>query len=165
ETLSQPGVLTPEGSIQDITYPTYDLPSFAIVPRRLNDLRLIHGSCRKTHGESLDALVAVDKMIREALEQDPKKRPHQLFLTGDQIYVDDVADALLFMLMDASQTLLGWSETLPDVKNTEELNPGKRNILATQTAGLTASFTKINTICCLAKSHLFTLGEFLTMYL
>jgi hypothetical protein len=76
-----------------------------------------------------------------------------------------VADALLFMLMDASQTLLGWSETLPDVKNPEELNPGKRNIIATQTAGLTASFTKINTLCCLAKSHLFTLGEFLAMYL
>jgi hypothetical protein len=165
ETLSQPGILTPEGSLKDITYPQYDLPSFAIVPRRLDDLRIIHGSCRKTHGESLDALVTVDKMIREALEQNPKKRPHQLFLTGDQIYVDDVADALLFMLMDASQTLLGWSETLPDVKNPEELNPGKRNILATQTAGLTASFTKINTLCCLAKSHLFTLGEFLAMYL
>jgi hypothetical protein len=55
------------------------LPSFALVPSHLNDLRLIHGSCRKPHGESLDALVTVDKMIREALEQDPKKRPHQLF--------------------------------------------------------------------------------------
>lgn len=165
ETLNQPGVLTPDGSMKDITYPQYDLPSFAIVPSHLNDVRIIHGSCRKVHGESLDALVAVDKMIREALEQDPKKRPHQLFLTGDQIYVDDVADALLFMLMDASQTLLGWSERLPDVKNPEELNPGKRNILTTHTAGLTASFTKINTICCLAKSHLFTLGEYLAMYL
>ncbi|WP_017316024.1 metallophosphoesterase family protein [Mastigocladopsis repens] len=165
ETLHQPGVLTPEGSIKNITYPQYELPSFALVPSHLNDVRIIHGSCRKPHGESLDALVAVDKMIKEALEQDPKKRPHQLFLTGDQIYVDDVADALLFMLMDASQTLLGWTERLPDVKNVEELNPGKRNNLATHTAGFTASLSKINTISNLAKSHLFTLGEFLTMYL
>jgi hypothetical protein len=165
ETLNQPGVLTLDGSIKEITYPQYDLPSFALVPSSLNDVRMIHGSCRKPHGESLDALVAVDKMIREALEQDPKKRPHQLFLTGDQIYVDDVADALLFMLMDASQTLLGWTEPLPDVKNTQELNPGKRNNLATYTAGFTASISKINTISNLAKSHLFTLGEFLAMYL
>lgn len=104
-------------------------------------------------------------MIKEALFQNPKKRPHQLFLTGDQIYTDDVADALLFMLMDASQTLLGWSEMLPDVQNYEELNPGKRNYLATNIAGLTASLTKFNKIGNLAKSHLFTFGEFLTMYL
>ncbi|NMG08401.1 hypothetical protein [Brasilonema sp. UFV-L1] len=165
ETLTQPGVLTPEGSIEDITYSTYDLPSFALVPSHLNDVRIIHGSCRKPHGESLDALATVDKMIREALEVDPKKRPHQLFLTGDQIYVDDVADALLFMLMDASHTLLGWTETLPDVKNIDELNSGKRNDLATHTAGFTASLSKMNTISNLAKSHLFTFGEFLAMYL
>ncbi|NMG22501.1 hypothetical protein [Brasilonema bromeliae] len=165
ETLNQPGVLTQYGSIENIIYPPYDLPSFALVPSHLNDVRIIHGSCRKPHGESLDALVTVDKMIREALEQDSKKRPHQLFLTGDQIYVDDVADALLFMLMDASQTLLGWTETLPDVQNSEELNPGKRNNLATHTAGLTASFSKLNKISNVAKSHLFTLGEFLAMYL
>ncbi|MBW4630587.1 MAG: hypothetical protein KME30_01405 [Iphinoe sp. HA4291-MV1] len=165
ETLTQPGVLTPEGSIEDIIYFPYDLPSFALVPNHLNDVRIIHGSCRKPHGESLDALATVDKMIREALEQYPKKRPHQLFLTGDQIYVDDVADALLFMLMDASQTLLGWTEKLPNVQNTEELNPGKRNNLATHTAGFTGSLSKLNTISDLSKSHLFTLGEFLAMYL
>ncbi|NJM69577.1 MAG: hypothetical protein HC862_04750 [Scytonema sp. RU_4_4] len=165
ETLNQAGVLTPEGSMKDIIYPQYDLPSFTLVPSHLNDVRMIHGSCRKPHGESLDALATVDKIIREALELDPKKRPHQLFLTGDQIYVDDVADALLFMLMDASHTLLGWTETLPDVQNVDELNPGKRNNLATHTAGFTASLGKMNTISNLAKSHLFTFGEFLAMYL
>ncbi len=165
ETLNQPGVLSLDGSIKDIAYPQYGLPSFALVPNDLNDLRIIHGSCRKPHGESLDALAALDKIIREALEENPKKRPHQLFLTGDQIYVDDVADTLLFMLVDASQTLLGWTETLPDVNHPEELNPGQRNDLATHTAGLTASLSKMNKISNIAKSHLFTLGEFLTMYL
>jgi hypothetical protein len=165
ETLSTPGILNPQGSIADITYPQYDLPSFGMVPNDLKDLRIIHGSCRKPHSEGLDAMAALDKMIKEALVQDPKKRPHQLFLTGDQIYVDDVADALLFMLMDAGQTLLGWSETLPDVTNPQELNPGQRNYLATHTAGLTASMNKINRISNIAKSHLFTFGEFFTMYL
>ncbi|MDJ0737211.1 MAG: hypothetical protein QNJ47_24625 [Nostocaceae cyanobacterium] len=165
ETLISPGILTPGGSIDEIKYPQYELPSFPLVPNNFQDLRIIHGSCRKPHGESLDALVAVDKMIQEALETEPKKRPHQLFLTGDQIYADDVADALLLMLMDAGETLLGWSEVLPDVENIEELKPGKRNNLATHTAGFTASIGKIGNIANIAKSHLFTLGEFLAMYL
>lgn len=165
ETLNKPGILNSSGSIEDITYPPYNLPSFALPPTNLNHLRIIHGSCRKAHGESIDALATLDKMIKEALIQDPKKRPHQLFLTGDQIYADDVADALLFMLIDAGQTLLGWSEVLPDVENIEELNAGKRNKLATYTAGLTSSITKLNKISDVAKSHLFTLGEFYAMYL
>ncbi len=165
ETLSTPGILNQEGSTAGIAYPPYDLPSFALAPTNLNDLRIIHGSCRKAHGQSLDALGTVDKMIREALIQDPKKRPHQLFLTGDQIYADDVADALLLMLMDASKTLLGWSEVLPDVESIIELQPGKRNNLATYTAGFTASINKINKINNIAKSHLFTFGEYISMYL
>ena len=165
ETLCTPGILNQEGSTGGIVYPPYDLPSFALPPTNLNDLRIIHGSCRKPHGQSLDALVTVDKMIQEALIQDPKKRPHQLFLTGDQIYADDVADALLLMLMDASKALLGWSELLPDVESILELKPGKRNNLATYTAGFTASINKINNTNNIAKSHLFTFGEYISMYL
>ncbi|MEO1377697.1 MAG: hypothetical protein AAFW70_26140, partial [Cyanobacteria bacterium J06635_10] len=165
ELLNSPGILTELGSLEDITYPRYKLPSFALPPSNFQDLRIIHGSCRKPHGESLDALAAVDKMIEEALEQEPKKRPHQLFLTGDQIYADDVADVLLFMLMDASETLLGWSEKLPDVENLKELNPGQRNNLATKIAGFTASFGKLSNITDIAKSHLFTFGEYLAMHL
>lgn len=163
--LASPGVLTSKGSIEDIIYPKYQLPSFGLVPSSLKELRLIHGSCRKPHGESIDALASLDKMIGEALAQDSKKRPHQLFLTGDQIYSDDVADVLLFMLMDAEKALFDWSEKLPDVENPEQLNPGQRNHIATNIAGFTASIGKIGTISNLAKSHLFTLGEFCTMYL
>lgn len=165
QNLNTPGILNHRGSIDDIAYPPYSLPSFALPPTDLNQLRIVHGSCRKLHGESVDAMTSLDKMIREALIQDPKQRPHQLFLTGDQIYADDVADALLFMLIDASQTLLGWSESLPDVTNYDELKPGKRNKITTNVAGLTASLNKLNCISDLAKSHLFTFGEFITMYL
>ncbi|BAZ15430.1 hypothetical protein NIES4071_73020 [Calothrix sp. NIES-4071] len=165
ETLTTPSVLNSEGSILEIAYPEFDLPSFALPPNDINDLRIVHGSCRKLHGESLDAMASLDKMIREALAISVEQRPHQLFLTGDQIYVDDVADALLFMLMDAAETLLGWSESLPDVTNVDELKPGQRNNLATNIAGLTASLDKLNRITDIAKSHLFTFGEFMAMYL
>jgi hypothetical protein len=163
--LNYPGILNEDGLISDITYSTYNLPSFALPPQNLNQLRIVHGSCRKLHGESLDAMAGLDKMIREALIIEPKQRPHQLFLTGDQIYVDDVADALLLILMDASETLLGWSEPLPDVENKTELKPGQRNNLATKIAGLTASIDKFNRITNIDKSHLFTFGEFMMMYL
>ncbi|BAZ66638.1 MAG: hypothetical protein KME28_20985 [Pelatocladus maniniholoensis HA4357-MV3] len=165
ENISDPGILNTNGSIREIIYPPYDLPSFELVPYDLKDLRIVHGSCRKPHGESLDAFTALDKMIKEALVEEPKKRPHQLFLTGDQIYADDVADALLFMLIDAGETLLGWSEKLPDVTDIKELQAGQRNNLATYTAGLTASITKLNKIANIAKSHLFTFSDFCTMYL
>ncbi|BAZ42510.1 hypothetical protein NIES4101_84790 [Calothrix sp. NIES-4101] len=163
--LDTPGILNAIGLISDITYPAFNLPSFALPPQNLNELRIVHGSCRKLHGESLDAMAGLDKMIHEALILSPQQRPHQLFLTGDQIYADDVADALLFILMDASTTLLGWSEPLPDVNNPAELQPGKRNKLATKIAGLTASIDKFNRITNIDKSHLFTFGEFMVMYL
>lgn len=165
KTLDCPGILNALGLITDITYPPFNLPSFALPPHDLNALRIVHGSCRKLHGESLDAMSGLDKMIYEALAQSPKQRPHQLFLTGDQIYADDVADGLLLILMDASDTLLGWSEPLPDVENLDELKPGKRNNLATKIAGLTASIDKFNRITNIDKSHLFTFGEFMMMYL
>ncbi|AFZ00674.1 hypothetical protein [Calothrix sp. PCC 6303] len=165
ETFDSPNIFTNQFHNSNITYPEYKLPSFALPPNNIDELRLLHGSCRKAHGESIDALATVDKIIGEALSQNPQKRPHQLFLTGDQIYADDVADVLLFMLRDASETLLGWSEVLPDIENIEELNPGRRNHLATNIAGLTASINKINKINNISKSHLFTFSEFLMMYL
>lgn len=163
--LGYPGVINGNGDIADIAYPPYQSPSFALVPRNLNDVRLVHGSCRKPHGESLDAFAGIDKMIREALQVNPAQRPHQLFLTGDQIYADDVADALLFMLLDAGEVLFGWQEQLPDVTDITELAPGKRNRVATETAGLTASITKLNRISQAAKSHLMRFSEFACMYL
>lgn len=164
-TLSSIGVINQNGDIADISYPPYPLPSFTLVPRHLNDVRLVHASCRKPHGESWDAFAGLDRMIREAIIQNPSQRPHQVFLTGDQIYADDVADGLLYMLIDAGQTLFGWVESLPDVTDSKELQAGQRNRVATEIAGLTASITKLNRISNAAKSHLFRFSEFACMYL
>lgn len=83
------------------------LPSFLLPPDDVHDLRIVHGSCRKPHGEGNDSLAIVDSLIA-----DPERRPHQLFLTGDQIYADDVQPALLRAIYETAQKLLGWSETL-----------------------------------------------------
>jgi hypothetical protein len=89
-------------------------------------------------------------------------RPHQLFMTGDQIYADEVADILLLMLIDAADTLLGWSELMPGLPATptfpvlaKSLAPGKRTSVI-KAAGFTSDDTR---------SHLVGLGEYLTMYL
>ncbi len=101
-------VLGPE----TIGYFAHGLPTFALPPRDLNYLRIVHGSCRKPHGGGRDALPILDNAIEQFAGM-ANFRPHQLFLTGDQIYGDDVADAMLWALTDAGDTLLGWEENLP----------------------------------------------------
>jgi hypothetical protein len=97
---------------ETISYFSHQLPTFALPPKDLNYLRIVHGSCRKPHGDGRDALPILDNSI-EQFAATANSRPHQLFLTGDQIYGDDVADAMLWALTDAGDTLLGWEESLP----------------------------------------------------
>jgi hypothetical protein len=95
-----------------ISYFDHQLPTFAMPPDDLNYLRIVHGSCRKPHGGGRDALPILDSSIEQFAGM-ANSRPHQLFLTGDQIYGDDVADPMLWALTDAGDALLGWKENLP----------------------------------------------------
>ncbi|MGB8686401.1 MAG: PhoD-like phosphatase [Microcoleus sp.] len=97
---------------QTISYFDHQLPTFTLPPDDLNYLRIVHGSCRKPHGGGRDALPILDSSIEQFAGM-ANSRPHQLFLTGDQIYGDDVADPMLWALTDAGDTLLGWEENLP----------------------------------------------------
>lgn len=153
-----------------ISYFQHQLPTFAMPPQDLNYLRIVHGSCRKPHGSGHDALTILDDLIAEYVNL-PFSRPHQLFCTGDQIYGDDVADPLLWALTDAGDTLLGWQEKLPlklhpkaglQYMNPSELKPGQRSDLARDCGGFTAMLIDKPDK---AKSHLFSLGEYLAMYL
>lgn len=153
-----------------ISYLDHNLPTFAMPPDDLNHLRIVHGSCRKAHGNGQDALPLLDGLIEQSADQ-PNHRPHQLFLTGDQIYADDVADSLLAALSDVGTTLLGWEEELPYTgdfvkgysrKKVSEWKPGQRTEIAQNCAGLTAMLENQPQR---AKSHLFSLGEYLAMYL
>ncbi|MGI8334399.1 hypothetical protein ACRYCC_30990 [Actinomadura scrupuli] len=146
------------------------LPSFALPPVELARLRILHGSCRKTHAPGFDAMPTVDHLIRRSREEmgpDPWAlvRPHLLLLTGDQFYADDVSDVMLALATDAGDVLLGkaWAEPLPGAagnKKPAELAPGQRGQL-TLNAGFTSAVPNVAT----AKSHLMGFGEFAAMYL
>ena len=55
---------------------------------------LLHGSCRKPHYPCGDGLVRADAWLAERLD-DPAQRPAWLMMSGDQVYVDDVAGPML----------------------------------------------------------------------
>lgn len=157
------------------------LPRFALPPDDLTQLRIFHGSCRKPHGAGVDALATLDRIIEETLSQPLAQqgihRPQQLFLTGDQIYADDVAAVLLHELTAVGSVLLGWEEKLPGINRTVSPvgkyasplvpNPeyGKIDVglLPTQRASLVNGAAKFTTKH--GTSHLLTLGEYYAMYL
>ncbi|MDJ0596417.1 MAG: PhoD-like phosphatase [Pleurocapsa sp. MO_226.B13] len=147
-----------------ISYFPHQLPTFALPPADLNDLKIVHGSCRKPHGGGRDALPFIDRMLLASANL-PRERPHQLFLTGDQIYGDDVADPLLWLGQGINKLLLRWSEELPmmvDTMSADQLLPGKRTAIAEGEAGLTAMLHGKQEK---AKSHLFSFGEYAAIYL
>ena len=76
------------------------LPSFAPCPSKLTDLRILYGSCRLPSYRDPDALAYVDDYIADHV-QDPRSRPHQLILGGDQVYADDVDTLMMIGLIDA----------------------------------------------------------------
>lgn len=156
------------GASVSVSYFEHQLPTFALPPTDLNHLQIVHGSCRKPHGKGADALPIVDELIRQNASL-ANSRPHQLFFTGDQIYGDDVGDPLLWALMDAAVTLLGWEESLPiggqaggESVKAAELKPGQRSQIAEAQGGLTAGLPDQPQN---AKSHLFSFGEYCALYL
>ncbi|MBD2461006.1 alkaline phosphatase D family protein [Oscillatoria sp. FACHB-1407] len=163
EALQMPfGSEEPEHSI---SYFQHRLPTFALPPSDLNHLKIVHGSCRKPHGSGPDALPLLDYLL-ERNSHDPNTRPHQLFLTGDQIYGDDVGDPWLWLLTDIGDALLGWQEPLPVEKGrvlmAKHCSPGQRSQLVEIKAGFTAGLRNHPEY---AKSHLLSFGEYCAAYL
>ena len=63
------------------------------IEAEITDLHVIFGSCRLVNNDHLDAMVWIDDLMAENPAysyKEANKRPHQLFLGGDQIYADDV---------------------------------------------------------------------------
>ena len=146
------------------------LPSFALPPTELTDLRILHGSCRRINRNVPDGLAWVDDFI-ESSRTDPKTRPHQLLLSGDQIYADDVNAPFLEIIIDPAKRLIGTqSDTSEETVPLEQLPvadklfpadeihfpPGYRFSLTINEAKLTSKD---------GTSHLLSLGEFCAMYL
>lgn len=177
----------PSQSPDSISYFTHQKPTFTLPPATLSNLKIVHGSCRKPHGKGFDTLPILDCLI-ESDARSPQDRPHQLFMTGDQIYGDDVADPLLWLATPLGNALLGWEEklpvetplskkaavVLPDGSRTDpskddphkvlarQLPAGKRAKFATRQAGLTAGLKNKSER---TTSHLFSFGEYCAAYL
>jgi hypothetical protein len=159
---------SPEYPHVNISYFAHHLPTFVLPPADLERVKIVHGSCRKPHGDGEDALALLDRMLAIQASQ-PERRPQLLFLTGDQIYGDDVADPLLWVASELGEICLGWEEELPlgnwnrpEYKTTRELPSGRRGEIATQVAGFTAGLDQKRSK---VTSHLFGLGEYCAAYL
>jgi hypothetical protein len=84
------------------------LPSFALPPATLDDLRIVYGSCRRPVNEHPDAMAMIDDFIADSdLYEDALKRPHQLVLGGDQIYADDLWSGQLILVNTLANELIG----------------------------------------------------------
>ena len=146
-------------NLADLAYSPYQLPSFCLPPADISSVRLFHGSCRMPHGSGPDALPLLDVLIGQAASN-AAARPHQLMLTGDQIYADDVSAALLYLLTDAGDILLygntADAEVLPVLNKPANTLPPYWRFDALDAAGFTSDDLR---------SHLMSLGEYLAMYL
>lgn len=121
DSLFDQGILSSEPILADrkelLCYPGNNLPFFH-TPRysstnssgELEKVSIAHASCRKPHGShhspEVDALEHLDDLIIGAETTSPwEEVPQQLFLTGDQIYADDVDASLMYLIQDAIPVL------------------------------------------------------------
>ena len=154
------------GGESGITYPDMPLPCFFISDGMTH---FLHGSCRKPHGlhldsgspggpleEERDALAVADEEV-EKVVVDLENRPAALFLTGDQIYADDVAGPLLRLLSSYGEELTGWKEQMPAMaRNPADIGLyGRTRALSDAGSGFTSKASE---------NHLLTFGEFAAMY-
>ena len=152
----------------------HQLPTFVAPPAKLvgsthNDrLRLAHASCRRAGGGSFDALAALVPLVADVDE-----RPHQLYLTGDQVYADDIATPLLPLVISLGTDVAGTQDLPgfpPDPRpggngaataagvpgNLANLPPLRRKWLLWQLAAFTGNDTE---------NHAITFGEFVALHL
>lgn len=140
-----------------ITYAGLPLPTFFLRGSGSPTLHLLHGSCRLLHGKGEDAFPAADEVLA-GTARDLGERPSALFLTGDQIYGDDVAGPLIGHLNRLGRALLGPDDdsAVPGLPALSTIPVYGRQQLAEQQACFTSDK---------ASNHLFSLGEFAAAYI
>lgn len=137
------------------------LPGFVTCPARIEDLRVAQASCRRTDKRGDDALAYLDELIGARVEGSVPQ-PHQLVLTGDQVYADGLAAPLLAVFDAVGREMLGGpSEELPLadgstlIGDTLRLPPLHRQRLCSLEAMLSTRE---------GHSHAFSLAEFCGLY-
>jgi hypothetical protein len=136
------------------------LPSFTMPGASLEALRFVHTSCRRPSATLSDALSWLDHVIEATLD-DSLERPQQLYMTGDQIYADDVADVLLPMLTQLGRELVGPDEILP--VSDKPVPVTLFNFPAARRSKLMRLEAKFSVGS--SSNHLLSFGEFAAMYL
>ncbi|MEO0485139.1 MAG: hypothetical protein AAF092_04425 [Pseudomonadota bacterium] len=140
-------------------------PGFVAPPARVEDLRFGQVSCRKPHGGSSaevgcrDALALFDASLQADPDGSGGERLHIIMHTGDQIYADDVASALMTRVVEIANDLVGGDEPEFHVfgDNPAGLPPLNQRTEFSAEFGLTAG--------AVAHDHLWRFGEFAAMYL
>ena len=124
---------------------------------------IIYGSCRKLHGKGKDALASGDLQLQKTY-LDIKDRPSSLFMVGDQIYADDVADPIAPYIYELGNQLIGREEELSKVDERLAEKPFDTSMNQVQGRRYIAEhfchFTSTH-----ASNHLMKLGEYSAMYL
>ena len=107
--LSRPELLTPNrvmsyqvsaaqhgdifAAISQLNYGDASSPSVRFTPELT---QVFHGSCRNPHHHSDDALVAADTHLAQIIDTGvADDRPALIVMSGDQVYIDDVAGPML----------------------------------------------------------------------
>jgi hypothetical protein len=174
--LKQLGLLQDDPASQALAlgYETDRLPSFVTPPARAGDTCFCHTSCRRAGAPDHDALRGLDVLIHDSLNT-PAERPQQLYLTGDQIYADDLPSRLLEMLSPIAHDVVGADEKVGDAFCTLDNYPPDdltnpplevkdvprvlvkrgRRLTVQQFAGFTTTDS----------NHLMSYGEYVAMYL
>ena len=151
--LAELGMLDGAGAI---AYPGLRLPTFVLAPGDDASLGVLHGSCRLLHGEGEDALLCADELLA-GCARNVSRRPRALFLTGDQIYADDVAGPLVAHVRQMASQLMGPEDerSMPGCPPLSQVPVDGRRELAAERARLTGP--KVD-------NHLLSFGEFAAMY-
>ena len=114
----------------------------------------LHASCRKLHGAGNDAFPQADEALQATWEA-PLRRPLRMFLTGDQIYADDVAVPLLDHLTELHSQLFEYALSLPGYGPLFIPDEDRTQFVADK-LGFTSGA---------CRAHLVTFAEFAAMYL
>ena len=129
------------------------LPSFPGLPATVQDLVVMHTSCRKAHGGGLDALALTADLIHErVIAGVPNARPNLHLMSGDQLYADEVAAPLVPRIGRIAADLIGIDET--------SVFGALPRIGGRQGPSDSFGFTSLD-----SANHIWTFGEYLASYL
>jgi hypothetical protein len=145
-----------------IAYAPYFLPTFRL--RQKDPAQILHGSCHKLHGAGKNCLAAADEILKVSVD-DETGRPTALFLTGDQIYADDVAEEITDYIGKRASELLGFDETIPYGHRRQAVRSFQRGLRGNLVKEFFTPDSPNNLKQSSARNHLLGFGEFAMMYL